>query len=112
MGREIEETYGAPDLEMHRAVLHGALLARVSVARVHLGRRLVGLDSSGSAYRLRFMNGTEIVADAVIGADGIHSVVRETLFGREDPCFNGRVAYRTTFPTARIPAGIEIDGRV
>jgi salicylate hydroxylase/6-hydroxynicotinate 3-monooxygenase len=112
MGREIEETYGAPDLAMHRAVLHGALLARVSVARVHLGRRLVGLDSSGPAYRLRFMNGTEVVADAVIGADGIHSVVRETLFGREDPCFNGRVAYRTTFPTARIPAGIEIDGRV
>jgi salicylate hydroxylase/6-hydroxynicotinate 3-monooxygenase len=112
MGREIEEAYGAPDLAMHRAVLHNALLSKVPVPQIHLGRRLVGFDLAGGAYRLRFADGSEARADAVIGADGIHSVVREALFGCEDPCFNGRVAYRTTFATSRIPNGIEVDGRV
>ena len=47
-------------------------------------------------------------ADAVIGADGVHSVVRETLFGRDDPTFTGRVAYRTVFPT-RLLRGLDLD---
>ena len=111
MGRDIEATYGAPDLAMHRAVLHFALLEGVPEGVVRLGKRLVGLDRMGRDFRLRFADGSDTWVDAVIGADGIHSVVRETLFGLEDPCFNGRVAYRTTFPTHRLP-NIEYDGRV
>ncbi len=111
MGREIEETYGAPDLAMHRAVLHTALMGCVPAKSIRLGKRLVGLDRANGAFRLRFADGSDAHADAVIGADGIHSVVRETLFGPEQPCFSGRVAYRTTFPTGRIP-DVEVDGRV
>ena len=44
----------------------------------------------------------------MIGADGVHSVVREALFGREAPHFTGRVAYRTTFPASRLN-GLAID---
>ncbi len=111
MGREIEETYGAPDLAMHRAVLHTALMGCVPVESISLSKRLVGLDRADSALRLRFADGSDTLVDAVIGADGIHSVVRETLFGAEQPCFSGRVAYRTTFPTGRLP-DVEVDGRV
>ena len=39
-----------------------------------------------------------LIADAVIGADGIHSVVRDMLFGASPVNFTGRVAYRTTYP--------------
>ena len=111
MGNKIEENYGAPDLAMHRAVLHHALLGCVPESMIVLGKRLVGIDREGGAYRLAFADGSDASADAVIGADGIHSVVRETLFGPEQPYFSGRVAYRTTFSTARIPA-VEVDGRV
>lgn len=111
MGREIEETYGAPDLAMHRAVLHFALLDRIPAETIRLGKRLVGLDRADGAFRLRFADRSDAHVDAVIGADGIHSVVRETLFGAEQPCFNGRVAYRTTFATDRLP-DVEFDGRV
>ena len=38
----------------------------------------------------------------MIGADGVHSVVREILLGPERPRFTGRVAYRTTYPAARL----------
>jgi salicylate hydroxylase/6-hydroxynicotinate 3-monooxygenase len=41
-------------------------------------------------------------ADAVIGADGVHSVVRGALFGPEKPRFSGRVAYRSLFPVSRL----------
>jgi len=111
MGSEIEETHGAPDLSMHRAILHYALMGCVPAKSIVLGKRLVGLDRADNAYRLSFADGSDAMADAVIGADGIHSVVRETLFGAEQPCYNGRVAYRTTFPTARLP-DVEVDGRV
>ncbi len=111
MGRQIEETFGAPDLAMHRAILHTALMGCVPVGSIFLGKRLVGLDRADGALRLSFADGSDTLVDAVIGADGIHSVVRETLFGAEQPCFSGRVAYRTTFPTSRLP-DVEIDGRV
>ena len=111
MGSEIEAAFGAPDLAMHRAVLHDALLERVPARSLQLGMRLVGFDRADGAFRLRFDDGSDALADAVIGADGIHSVVREMLFGAERPHFNGRVAYRTTFSTDRLP-DIEVDGRV
>jgi 2-polyprenyl-6-methoxyphenol hydroxylase-like FAD-dependent oxidoreductase len=47
--------------------------------------------------------------DTVVGADGIHSVVREIRLGREEPHFTRRVAYRTTFPAAR-RGELKLDG--
>jgi salicylate hydroxylase/6-hydroxynicotinate 3-monooxygenase len=49
------------------------------------------------------------VADAVVGADGVHSLVREALLGPEKPKFTGRVAHRTTFAAA-VLGGYVIDG--
>jgi 6-hydroxynicotinate 3-monooxygenase len=45
-------------------------------------------------------NGVSARAGAVIGADGVHSLVRETLFGKDKPNATGRIAYRTVFPAA------------
>ena len=50
--------------------------------------------------RLSFANGHTARADAVIGADGVHSIVSDMLFGEVEPHFTGRIAYRTTFPAA------------
>src|SRR5690606_8375088 len=41
-------------------------------------------------------------ADAVIGADGLHSIVREIMHGPEHPRFSGRVAYRGVYPASRL----------
>ena len=57
---------------------------------------------------LRFADGSRAAADLAIGADGVHSVVREVLLGAEKPIFTGRVAYRTTYP-ASLLKGAEID---
>ena len=110
MGQPLEQRYGAPDLMIHRARLHSALAALVPPGRVHFGKKLVASEQNRSGAALAFADGSRIEAALGIGADGIHSVVREAMFGAEQPRFTGRVAYRTTYPTARIE-GIDIDER-
>ena len=56
----------------------------------------------GDRVEAHFENGASISADAVIGADGIHSVVRHALFGPEKPRFTGCVAYRGLVPSNRL----------
>jgi salicylate hydroxylase/6-hydroxynicotinate 3-monooxygenase len=109
MGAKLEERYGAPDLMMHRRLLHGALAGLVPRERIHLGRKLAGLDRTAGGLELAF-DGERVKPDVVIGADGIHSVVRESLFGAERPAYTGRIAYRATYPAALLE-GASIDAR-
>ncbi|MCX7683666.1 MAG: FAD-dependent monooxygenase [Acetobacteraceae bacterium] len=97
-----EEAYGAPYLCMHRADLHDALLAAVPRESIHLGRKLLGIDRRRGTLVLRFADGTSAEADAVIGADGVHSKVREILLGPDQPVHKGRIAYRAVFRAERL----------
>jgi 6-hydroxynicotinate 3-monooxygenase len=99
-GESAEQKFGAPYLLAHRGDLHAALASAVPDECIKLGHKLVGLDETGDGVRLAFANGASAVADAVIGADGIHSVVRDMLFGTSPVHFTGRIAYRTTYPAA------------
>jgi salicylate hydroxylase/6-hydroxynicotinate 3-monooxygenase len=110
MGAQIEQRFGAPDISLHRADLHAALLSINPPEIIHLGKKLVGLDRAGSALRLTFADGTRVEADAVVGADGVHSAVLEILFGTGEPRFTGQVAYRSIYRSELL--GTEIDDRV
>ena len=100
LGREVEERYGAPYLTLHRGDLHAALASIVPADCVHLGKKLVAIRSQGLRVELSFADGTEVEADAVIGADGVHSLIRGHVAGPSAPRFTGRLAYRTTFPAS------------
>jgi len=93
-----EQRYGAPYLCMHRAELHAALAALVPPEVVRLGKKCVGLGQDSNGVTLTFADGTLARADAVVGADGVHSAVRELLNGLEEPIHRGRVAYRAVYP--------------
>jgi salicylate hydroxylase/6-hydroxynicotinate 3-monooxygenase len=97
-----ESRYGAPYLCMHRGDLHDALASAVPSDIVHLGKKLVGLESTGGGVTLAFADGTRAQADVVVGADGVHSRVREILFGPEKPVHKGRMAYRGVFPASLV----------
>jgi 6-hydroxynicotinate 3-monooxygenase len=99
-GESAEQKFGAPYLLAHRGDLHEALASAVPDECVRLGHRLVGLDETDDGVRLTFANGSAAVADAVVGADGVHSIVRNILFGESPVYFTGRIAYRTTYPAA------------
>lgn len=107
-GQSAEEKFGAPYLLAHRGDLHAALAGIVPAERIKMDHKLTGLDESASGVRLTFANGNVAEADAVIGADGVHSTVKAILFGESEPNFTGRIAYRTTFP-ANLLNGYPID---
>ncbi len=55
----------------------------------------------------RFADGSAIEADVVVGADGIHSAVRESLFGADKPRFTGCICWRGMVPVEAVPADID-----
>jgi 6-hydroxynicotinate 3-monooxygenase len=105
LGEAVRERHGVPYFLMHRGDLHAMLAELVPGEVIWLNHALAGLEHrAGGGVRLTFGNGETAEADAVIGADGVHLVVRTFMLGREAPRFTGRVAYRTVFPTARLGA--------
>jgi salicylate hydroxylase len=69
------------------------------------GKRLVEIEESEQGgVKLKFADGETVVADAVVGCDGIKSMTREYVFGEEGktatPQFTGEYAYRALVPQA------------
>jgi salicylate hydroxylase len=83
-------------------VLSAALPSQI----VKLGARCVGVETSENGASARFTDGTEIEADVIVGADGIHSAVRASLFGPDAPRFTGKICYRCLVPVDAIPGGM------
>lgn len=100
-----ESLFGAPFLCMHRADLHDALLSVLPPDIIHLGKKLVGLDQGSAGVTLSFADGSKATADAVIGADGVHSRVRDIVIGPDAPIHKGRIAYRSVFETKLMKGG-------
>ena len=99
--RNVREEYGAPYLQLHRADLHGELVARVAAhdrAHIQLGHELIGLEPSPAGVRLDFAGRASSAADVVVGADGLRSAVRTAVFGESEPHFTGHIAWRGLVP--------------
>jgi salicylate hydroxylase len=93
---------GIEGATVHRADLLDVLAAAVPAELVSLGKRCVSVDGDGSVAVARFADGTSVEADVVIGADGIHSVVRTALFGPDAPRFTGKICYRSVIPASAV----------
>jgi salicylate hydroxylase len=95
-------TYGLTGATVHRADLLDAIAAALPANSVTLGRRCATVESHDDVAVARFEDGSEIEADVIIGADGIHSRVRKALFGPDDPKFTGKICYRSVVPVDAI----------
>ncbi len=90
-----------------RPVLHRILseATRASGARVRLGMTADGLEQNGDRVAVRFSDGSSESFDLVVGADGIHSRIREMAFpDAPKPAFTGQGCWR-----AVIARPVEID---
>ncbi|UUX94985.1 FAD-dependent monooxygenase [Aquabacterium sp. J223] len=101
---QMQERYGARYHTAHRADLHRLLLSKVPEDRVHTGRQCVALDADGDVASARFADGQAIEADVILGADGIHSVVRDALFGPAEARFTHQICWRIILPMAELAA--------
>lgn len=109
LGPDVEAAFGAPYYHFHRGDLAALLAAALPQERAHAGHRLVDIEERGRRVVARFANGASAEADLIVGADGIHSRVREILFGAEQPRFTGCAAWRGLVPAERIAhLGIEV----
>ena len=91
-------TYG-----MHRADLVDMLASSLPPGIVHTGHRCSGFTRNGSTARVSFANGATAEGDVAIGADGIHSELRQHVFPPPRPVFSGTVAYRGYVRTELVP---------
>jgi salicylate hydroxylase len=73
---------------------------------MRLNAKCTGVRNTGGTATLSFADGTEVESDVVVGADGIHSAVRESLYGPESPRFTGVICWRGVVPVGIMPAGM------
>jgi salicylate hydroxylase len=109
LGMESVERYGFPYITIHRGDLHGVIaqaLLQAKPGAINLNRKCVGLAQTTDDVELRFEDGAPVTAKLVVGADGVHSVVRASLFGAPKPEFCGITAWRGVVPMDRVPASI------
>lgn len=106
LGQRALQKYGAPYATIHRADLHGLLLQALQARdhiRINLNTALASYTDSGQAVTLQTGDGLEVRGDALIGADGLWSRVREQLLADGPPRVTGHLAYRALLPQASLP---------
>ncbi len=95
--------FGSAGATVHRADLLDVLAGSLPGNIVTLGARCVGVEPEGGGAVARFQDGGEVEADVIVGADGIHSAVRASMFGPDAPRFTGKICYRSVVPVDAVP---------
>jgi 2-polyprenyl-6-methoxyphenol hydroxylase-like FAD-dependent oxidoreductase len=100
---KLAERYGAPYYSFHRADLLDALASRLEHRAIHLGHRLTGIEERGERVILLFANSARVEAEYVIGADGVRSVLRQALYGADNPTYTGQMVWRALLNASDVP---------
>lgn len=91
------------NIGMYRPDLINALADGVDPESIRLGHRLTSVQALESGVRVEFENGVHEEFDAVVGADGIHSVVRKAVDQHPEPVYSGYIVYRGVIDASRLP---------
>lgn len=106
LGSEFNLRYGAPYATIHRADLQGLLLdaARGAGVELKLGARVASVVESPDGVAVSIEGDFEVSGEALIGADGVWSAVRDHVVGGGPPVSTGHLAYRGTATQRDLPA--------
>ncbi len=108
LGAESRTAFGFPYLMIHRGDLHRILLEAVRQAdpqAIRAGSRCIGFTQNGNGVTIDLEDGSQVHGAALVGADGVHSIVRGLLFGQEAPQFTGCLAWRGLIQVDQLPKG-------
>jgi salicylate hydroxylase len=107
LGAYAESRYGAPYLIAHRADLHAALRTTAEqFPNIDISRSFAfdHCDVTDQGLKVTNKDGAAINGRALIGADGVHSLVRKALFSHYKLFFSGKTAWRALLPADQAPA--------
>jgi FAD-dependent urate hydroxylase len=99
---ELERKLGAPVYPVSRTDLQGLLVGAVGPGELRLGARCVRVEQTITEATASFEDGRTATGDVLIGADGIHSVVREAVVGEVTPRYTGMVNWVGLLPNDRL----------
>lgn len=106
LGATAERDFGYPYLMLHRGDLQALLLEalhRAAPQALTLGRKLVAVEQDATSVSLSFEDGAQETADVLIGADGVHSAVRNAVTEPARASFTGCMAWRGVVPAEQLP---------
>lgn len=95
LGADATRRYGAPLYNIHRADLIDLLRRALPTGTVHVASKVASFAQDASAVHATLATGQTLDADVLIGADGIHSVVRKQLRGDESTQFSNILMWRS-----------------
>ena len=103
---DFKKRFGNPYAVAHRADLHSALYEACladSRIRIHVDSRVESVSTDAAAVQT--CDGRRFEGAALIGADGVKSVVRDAIVG-DSPRVSGHVVYRAVIPAGEMPSGL------
>ena len=107
LGETAEQRFGAPYWMAHRGDFHAVLLDAVREAdpnAIHAGNACTGYAQDANGATIHLANGETATGDVLIGADGVHSRIRQQMFGDGRAEFTGIMVWRGLVPMERLPA--------
>ncbi len=108
LGDFVAARYGSPYVTVHRADLHDLLLAAARMSGVQLRQqsRVATVLPGADAVAVRLDDGLEVEGDALLGADGLWSLVRDHVHSGGQPAATGHLAYRALAVQDALPPGL------
>ena len=106
LGKVSVERYGYPYFTVYRPDLLAVLAAAVRREKpdaIRLGSKCTGFAQDSAGVSLQLESQPNATGDALVGADGVHSQVRQGLFGPDQPQFTGIIVWRGIVPMQRLP---------
>jgi salicylate hydroxylase len=106
LGQESIAKYGYPYYTLYRPDLHATLVAAARAIKpdaVVLGAKCAAFEADESGVTLVLEDGRRFRGDLLVGADGVHSRIRQGLVGKDEPAFSGCLAWRGVIPAQQLP---------
>jgi salicylate hydroxylase len=106
LGQQSVAEYGHPYYTLYRPDLHRVLADAVRALKadaIVLGAKCAGFEAGDAQVTLLLEDGRRLSGDLLVGADGVHSRIRQALAGADAPQFSGCLAWRGVIPAQRLP---------